>query len=402
MSCKLTGKNKSKVTCTTKQAKQQGDAAARQGRQDGRPRLRRRATVALRGTVRAGRYTLRISSGKTRQGDGHAPLDPYRPAAAARRGGPCATFPHAAVRGRTGSGTAGSPTTASATTCSSSRRRGRSRIPDLRHTAATIGHASSLDLVDWDVHADALGPSEAGFDDLALWTGSVARGDDGVWRLYYTAINREGRGVHDQRIGFAESEDLMTWRRAAAEPLVEPDPCWYRMLGDGSGASETWRDPFVFRDGDGWHMLITARDPTAERLFDGVLAHARSRDMRTWELAPPLTEAANFGQLEVSQVRADRRAVAARLHLPSRTSRASRGRSAPGTCSASRRSGRGTSRRRKPFEDEPTLFAAPLVQRRDGTWAFIGFLEPALRFEIVDPIPVTLTEGTLRRSAPAP
>jgi beta-fructofuranosidase len=175
--------------------------------------------------------------------------------------------------------------------------------PGLRHTAATIGHASSLDLVDWAVHPDALGPNDLGFDDLALWTGSVARGDDGVWRLYYTALNTEGRDVRDQRIGLAESDDLMTWRRVVDQPLVEPDPCWYRMLGDGSGASETWRDPFVFRDGDVWHMLITARDPTAERLFDGILAHARSRDMRTWELAPPLTEAAGFGQLEVAQVR---------------------------------------------------------------------------------------------------
>ncbi len=140
--------------------------------------------------------------------------------------------------------------------------------PDLRHERARIGHASSLDLRDWEVHEDALGPNDTGFDDLALWTGSVARGEDGVWRMYYTALNTEGRGVKDQRIGLAESADLMTWR-AVAEPLVEPDPCHYRMVADGS--SETWRDPFVFQvDGD-WHMLITARDPTAERLFDGVL-----------------------------------------------------------------------------------------------------------------------------------
>ena len=57
----------------------------------------------------------------------------------------------------------------------------------------------------------------------------------------------------------------MTWRRVASEPLVEPDPCHYRMDADGS--SETWRDPFVFRADGGWHMLITARDPTAERLL---------------------------------------------------------------------------------------------------------------------------------------
>ncbi len=100
--------------------------------------------------------------------------------------------------------------------------------PDLRHEAARIGHASSLDLVEWEVHDDALAAASSGFDDLALWTGSVARGDDGVWRLYYTALNTEGRTVKDQRIGFAESEDLMTWRRVAGE-LVSPDPCHYRI-----------------------------------------------------------------------------------------------------------------------------------------------------------------------------
>jgi beta-fructofuranosidase len=47
----------------------------------------------------------------------------------------------------------------------------------LRHTAATIGHASSLDLVDWDVHADALLPDAERWDDLAPWTGSAVRGD---------------------------------------------------------------------------------------------------------------------------------------------------------------------------------------------------------------------------------
>ena len=55
----------------------------------------------------------------------------------------------------------------------------------------------------------------------------------------------------------------------------------------------------------------------------------------------------------------------------------------------------------QPFEDEPKLFAAPLVQRRDGSWAFFGFLDRAA-FEIVDPIAVELREGTLRRSAPGP
>ena len=46
------------------------------------------------------------------------------------------------------------------------------------------------------------------------------------------------------------------------------------------------------------------------------------------------------------------------------------------------------------FVAEPELFAAPLVQRRDGSWVLIGFrnTEPCGidSFFITDPIPVTL------------
>jgi beta-fructofuranosidase len=233
----------------------------------------------------------------------------------------------------------------------------------------------------------------------------VARSGDGVWRLYYTAINTQGRDVRDQRIGLAESDDLMTWRRVAREPLVDPDPCWYTLLGDGSAASETWRDPFVFHAEDGWHMLITAREGGGERLRDGVLAHARSDDMVHWRLAPPLTGTAGFGQLEVAQVRqvdgqwllvftchpdeqADPRPFSTWYVL---------GDSPLGPFDVATA---------KPFEGEPKLFAAPLVQRRDGSWAFVGFLnqepEGVLSFDIVDPIGVELREGTLRRSVPRP
>ena len=148
------------------------------------------------------------------------------------------------------------------------------REPRFRHTAARIGHATSADLTHWDVHADALAPAAGGWDDLALWTGSVARGDDGVWRLYYSGLSTSrGLGVNDQRIGMAESDDLFTWRRIGDGPLVAPDARWYATLEQHPEASATWRDPFVFKDpaGDGWHMLITARAAGAPRLRDGVV-----------------------------------------------------------------------------------------------------------------------------------
>jgi hypothetical protein len=62
--------------------------------------------------------------------------------------------------------------------------------PDLRHWNTSVGHAISTDLVQWQVVADALTPStEPAFDDLATWTGSVVRGDDDTWYLFYTGLS---------------------------------------------------------------------------------------------------------------------------------------------------------------------------------------------------------------------
>lgn len=251
--------------------------------------------------------------------------------------------------------------------------------PGRRHTSATVGHATSCDLWDWTYLGDALLPTAGGWDDMAVWTGSVARGDDGVWRMYYTALSTAGRGILDQRIGLVESDDLHVWRRVGDEPVVEADPRWYKTLDVDNQASETWRDPFVFRDpnGDGWHMLITARVKGAPRNDHGVLGHARSADMRSWEVTAPISEPAGFGQIEVPQVRLvdgqpllfftchpDEQSVARKRACGLFSSWSLVGHSLTGPWDLARA---------MPFTDEPALFAAPLVHQRDGTWALVGF-----------------------------
>lgn len=274
----------------------------------------------------------------------------------------------------------------------------------LRHLAAVVGHATSADLVEWTVRPDALLPGAPGsWDDQALWTGSVVRGDDGGWRMFYTAVNSGGHGVKDQRIGVAESDDLFTWRRVGSEPVVSPDPRWYKTLSGTGGPSETWRDPLVFRDpdGDGWHMLICARSVEAGPNDDGVLAHARSADLRTWELGPPVcAPGAGFGQLEVAQVRMVDGAPLLVFTCHPQEQTATRIATSGGEyCTWSVSGDPGGSllgpwdiTRAEPFRAEPHLFAAPLVQDRSGQWVFVGFrnTEPqgVLAFDITDPIPV--------------
>ena len=288
--------------------------------------------------------------------------------------------------------------------------------PAKRHVNAVVGHATSRDLVDWEYHGVCLRPADAGFDDLGIWTGSVLRAPhDGRerWWMFYTAISTAGHHIFDQRVGAAVSDDLHTWERVRDQPSLMVDGRWYTTLRhrvppdldpagpDPATVSETWRDPLVVADpaGRGWHMLVTARAAGAARNDDGVVAHARSSDLLTWEVGAPLCRpGAGFGQLEVLQSkRVEGRDVLVFTCHPQEMTPARR--AASGGCSTWSLPSPGPLgpwdvTRARPFTADPDLFAAPLVQCRDGGWAILGFRNLESRgldgFAIHAPIPVTL------------
>jgi beta-fructofuranosidase len=173
----------------------------------------------------------------------------------------------------------------------------------LRHHNATIGHAVSGDLRDWQVLPDALHPGPDGsWDDLATWTGS-AIGHDGRWYMLYTGINRAEQGLV-QRVGLASSDDLVQWYKYPGNPVLEADPRWYEVLGEGRWRDQSWRDPWLFRcvkDGQ-FHVLVTARSRFGEPDGAGVIGYARSANLVDWDVLPPLTEPGEFAQLEVPQL----------------------------------------------------------------------------------------------------
>ncbi|WP_206691015.1 glycoside hydrolase family 68 protein [Quadrisphaera sp. INWT6] len=175
------------------------------------------------------------------------------------------------------------------------------RDPDARHHRASIGHAVSDDMATWERVEDALvrgdGPA---FDDLATWTGCTLQGPDGTWFTFYTGATLTEAG-NVQSIGLATSDDLVTWDKQGQ--LLEADPRWYEKLSDGQWHDEAFRDPFVYRDGDQWRMLITARANHGPADDRGVIGTAVSPDLRRWTLEAPLSEPGQgFGQLEVMEV----------------------------------------------------------------------------------------------------
>jgi len=277
--------------------------------------------------------------------------------------------------------------------------------PEARHYRASIGHAVSDDLTVWTRVDDALVRGDApAFDDLATWTGSTVRHPDGTWYLFYTGSSLAGGAKNIQRIGYATSDDLLTWHKAPGPVLAAAAP-WYETIDSGAWHDEAFRDPWVFPDpdGDGWHMYVTARSPQGPVDGRGVIGHAWSPDLRTWQLREPvsLPSEHGFGQLEVTQVAVvDGRPVLifsclAEHSMPSR--REERG----GTWAIAADSVLG------PFDvDTATrltgedLYVGRLLRRRDdGRWLLFAFRNVGEDGQFVggvtDPMPVGWRDGRL-------
>jgi len=178
---------------------------------------------------------------------------------------------------------------------------------NLRHRNARIGHAVSTDLISWTDLGPVLGPGEPGdFDETATWTGCVVRGDDGLWRMFYTGSRflSADSSANIETVGVATSSDLHTWTKRT-DAVAAADPAWYETLGTSAWPEQAWRDPWVFADpaGNGWHMLVTARSNSGDEMDRGVIGHATSSDLDSWVVQPPLSApGAGFRHLEVPQV----------------------------------------------------------------------------------------------------
>ncbi len=278
--------------------------------------------------------------------------------------------------------------------------------PEARHYRASIGHATSTDLEHWTQVEDALVRSDApAFDDLATWTGSVVRHPDGTWFMFYTGATRAPDGKNVQKIGVATSTDLLTWHKIG-HPLLHATAPWYETIDSDAWHDEAFRDPWVFADpdGDGWHMLITARAPHDPIDGRGVVGHAWSPDLRTWELRPPLTSPSDrgFGQLEVTQVEiVDGRPVLIFSCLDEHATEFRSGmRGGTWAVPAEGPLGPFDIDQAYPLTDERLYVGRLLRRRTDGQWLLFAFhhRDHANRFTggISDPMPVEWFDGRLR------
>lgn len=274
-----------------------------------------------------------------------------------------------------------------------------------RHLNASIGHAISLDLKNWVEVGTALRKSSVGsWDDVATWTGSVVRNpSSNEYFLFYTGVQRSNDGLV-QAIGIATSPDLTSWKKYGDAPVVQVDPDNYACQENGSRDTD-FRDPWVFFDqrDDKWHMLITATSLTDSKVTSrGVVGHAISTDLFSWEVLPPLTGFTGFGQTEVLQVVEEQGNYVGIFCCGMDYIADKPERFTTGTYSVPMDSPTGPIHfDRAEIFDAPNIYAGRIIRNRSNQLNLIGFLtashDSQAPCEISDPIPVELTvNGTLQ------
>ena len=156
-----------------------------------------------------------------------------------------------------GSGTAGTCATATQARLLPAGRQSLGD-PDLRHFNVTQGHATSRDLKVWDYRGTSFAPAQGpAWDDHTTRTGSVVKGDDGLWHLFYTGA-KPGRDGLKQRIGRDEHQPA----RLAAGGRRPCSSTTATRAHPGHWHDRAMRDPRVMRDPTGgWMMFFTARVP---------------------------------------------------------------------------------------------------------------------------------------------
>lgn len=273
-----------------------------------------------------------------------------------------------------------------------------------RHRAARIGHAVSENLTDWTVRESpfTVGDPDS-FDETATWTGSVFRGTDGVWRMFYTGarfLAEEPATANIESIGVATSTDLETWVKQPG-PITTADPRWYETWGSSTWKEEAWRDPWVFADpaGDGFHMLVTARANQGNINDRGVVGYAHSADLLNWKVRPPLSApGAGYEHVEVPQVVNVDGTWVLVFSCPAGASTPQRAAEFPdvGTWAmvVDDPTGPFDLSAARPLTPE-NLYSGRLIQQRDGQWVLLAFHNThtgnIFHGAISDPIPFTIT-----------
>ncbi|MBD2722765.1 GH32 C-terminal domain-containing protein [Hymenobacter armeniacus] len=135
------------------------------------------------------------------------------------------------------------------------------------------GHLRSRDLLAWEELPVALWPTPNSFDQVGIWSGHVVV-NNGTPTIVYTGVDGVKAGI-----GTATPDaPLLNWQKLPQNPLVTGAPA--------SVPNRDFRDPYVFRDGNGWKMLVGSG--LASPADAGTAFLYQSADLVSWQFVGQL------------------------------------------------------------------------------------------------------------------
>ncbi len=161
------------------------------------------------------------------------------------------------------------------------------------HTHWDIGHATSRNLIDWEIQPIALQQGAGGSWDECLATGSVFRMHDKYAMAFTSHLKAE--------TGLAWSHNLYEWTKDPVFPITSVDARFYELNGTGERTFRHWRDPFVLNHDGKWYQFVCASNPLAPLGSRGSVGVAFLNGTQ-WEIQPPLNLTPFCQEMECPQI----------------------------------------------------------------------------------------------------
>ncbi len=139
-----------------------------------------------------------------------------------------------------------------------------------------FGHATSKDLLNWEIHEPVLQSPEKGWDEYQVWAPHIVE-HKGEYYMLYTGVSYPCC----QCIGLAKSKDLFNWERIGNGPVITPGD-WGIWQKDGAADC---RDPSILKVGNTYYCYYTA----VRKVKDAVPPHeycvgiSSSKDLIHWK-----------------------------------------------------------------------------------------------------------------------
>ena len=157
---------------------------------------------------------------------------------------------------------------------------------NMEQTFHPLWGVRTTDCATYTQMGEVLPTGRAGEQDAALGTGCIVYDEqEKLYYIYYTGERYKPAADEDRQVVMrATSPDFKTWTK---------DPLFRLRGGDYGYSTLNFRDPFIWKMEDGWHMIVATKPMAAGSRTedkDGCFAEFTSPDLKTWSHAGKFTK----------------------------------------------------------------------------------------------------------------